>query len=316
MNYASIYSDFVSDRRAKETALKKSGEYGETHHIRPRSLGGDDSAQNLIYLTPEDHYFAHLLLAHIHGGNAWTTVKAMCHGWSKKKTMWRTNRPMYGVARRKVAEKGRITMRKIFEAGELGYFVKPGDQNNKFNHTIFEWVNLDTRAQEAKTIHAMHEQYGGSRPSWTNVATGYRKTIRGWALASAIIRIRGLKGKRFDFVNRDGSTFTGTQGEFAKHAALSVASCTRVCRYKSVTACGWRLSGVSDRQHTAQKIDGKPARLDVGSEYCFELDSLQRIGRVTELAAAFGSTKQQLHAAIYQIRKGKVGSYKGWRLKD
>lgn len=316
MNYASIYSDFINDRRAKEGALKKSGEYREVHHITPRSLGGDDSAENLISLTPEDHYFAHLLLAHIYGGAAWTTVKAMCHGWSKKKTEWRTNRPMYGVARRKVAEYGRVKMRASFKAGELDYFVKPGEQNNKFNHTVYEWVNLDTGTQEAKTIHAMHQQYGGSRPSWTNVATGYRKTIAGWALKGAAIRIRGLKGKRFDFVNRNGDSFTGTQGEFAKHAGLNLASCTRICRYQSVTACGWRLSGVIDRQHNAQKIDGKPTRLGAGREYCFERDSVQRTGRVTELAVMFGSTKQQMHASICSIRKGHVGSYKGWRLKD
>lgn len=315
MNYASIYSDFIDDRRTKEGALKQSGEYHESHHITPRSFGGDDRPDNLISLTPEDHYFAHLLLAHIHGGKAWITVKAMCAGWSRKKTAWRNNRPMYGIARRKAAEQGRIAMKKVFEAGGLDHFVKPGAQNNKFNHSLFEWVNLDTGALETKTMHAMHQQYGGSRPAWTGVVTGGKKSILGWSLKGASIRIRGLKGKSFNFVNRDGSVFTGTQGEFAAHTGVSVASCTRICKYQSVTKCGWRLQGVEDRNYFLQKQDGKSPRLNSGGEYCFVRGTEERTGKVTELASAFDSTKQQLHAAIYMIRKGKVGSYKGWRLK-
>lgn len=37
--------------------------YIEIHHIIPRSLGGDDSASNLVALTGREHFIAHLLLA-------------------------------------------------------------------------------------------------------------------------------------------------------------------------------------------------------------------------------------------------------------
>lgn len=39
--------------------------YGETHHIIPRSLGGDDSISNLVRLTPREHYLCHALLVHM-----------------------------------------------------------------------------------------------------------------------------------------------------------------------------------------------------------------------------------------------------------
>ncbi len=42
--------------------------YAENHHIIPRSLGGDDSNDNLIRLLPREHFIAHLLLAKIHTG--------------------------------------------------------------------------------------------------------------------------------------------------------------------------------------------------------------------------------------------------------
>lgn len=37
-------------------------EYCETHHIIPRSIGGTDAIDNLIKLTPREHFIAHLLL--------------------------------------------------------------------------------------------------------------------------------------------------------------------------------------------------------------------------------------------------------------
>jgi hypothetical protein len=36
--------------------------YKETHHIIPRSFGGDDSKKNLVQLTAREHYIAHALL--------------------------------------------------------------------------------------------------------------------------------------------------------------------------------------------------------------------------------------------------------------
>lgn len=37
--------------------------YMERHHKLPRSLGGDDDETNLIYLFPQEHYYAHKLLS-------------------------------------------------------------------------------------------------------------------------------------------------------------------------------------------------------------------------------------------------------------
>jgi hypothetical protein len=37
------------------------------HHIVPKHMGGDDSADNLIYLTPEEHAQAHLELYELYG---------------------------------------------------------------------------------------------------------------------------------------------------------------------------------------------------------------------------------------------------------
>lgn len=76
MDYERIYREFIADRKAKS----KPDGYTEQHHILPRSLGGGNGIDNLIRLTASDHFFAHLLLAKIHGGSMWYAVNAMADG--------------------------------------------------------------------------------------------------------------------------------------------------------------------------------------------------------------------------------------------
>lgn len=54
MDYPAIYDRLVS--RAKDRVI---GGYVERHHIVPRCMGGQDSKDNLVALTPEEHYIAH-----------------------------------------------------------------------------------------------------------------------------------------------------------------------------------------------------------------------------------------------------------------
>jgi hypothetical protein len=55
--YTSWYYDIVT--RAKTRALDS---YTEKHHIVPRSLGGDNSVENLVNLTAREHFICHWLL--------------------------------------------------------------------------------------------------------------------------------------------------------------------------------------------------------------------------------------------------------------
>ena len=40
--------------------------YYELHHILPKCIGGNDDVDNLVYLLPEEHYVAHMLLVKIY----------------------------------------------------------------------------------------------------------------------------------------------------------------------------------------------------------------------------------------------------------
>jgi hypothetical protein len=62
--YTKCYYSIISKAKSRDI----SG-YTETHHIIPRSLGGDDSIDNLVKLTAREHYICHLLLVKMTYGN-------------------------------------------------------------------------------------------------------------------------------------------------------------------------------------------------------------------------------------------------------
>ncbi len=102
MDYRRIYVQFIEDRKSRPIP----DGYTERHHIKPKSMGGTNSPDNLIRLTPEDHYFAHLLLAKVYGGTQWISVHCMASMVIPATESRRVlpSRYMVGVARRKAAE--------------------------------------------------------------------------------------------------------------------------------------------------------------------------------------------------------------------
>lgn len=236
MDYQRIYREFIADRKAKP---KPEG-YSERHHIQPRSLGGGDDPQNLISLSAEDHFFAHLLLAKIYGRGMWAAVRRMRWGRTDGERPWVRGRYMYGVARRELAA--------FLSAEFSGQDGRKGPDNPRYDNNLLEWVNLDSGERLTATKWEMWDRFGGSRAHWTSAASGARRSMLGWTAKPESVRIRGHRGKAFSFVNRDGRAFHGTQTEFAKRNGLSAASASRVVRHADVTLCGWRLAGNDDRR--------------------------------------------------------------------
>ena len=63
--YSEWYMSIIS--RAKTRLIEG---YTEKHHIIPKSLGGDDSLENLVVLTAREHFICHLLLTKMVNGSA------------------------------------------------------------------------------------------------------------------------------------------------------------------------------------------------------------------------------------------------------
>jgi hypothetical protein len=63
MNYKKIYSDLIDRRKKNPLSVN---EYGENHHIVPKSLGGLDDNNNLVRLSAREHFISHLLLSEMY----------------------------------------------------------------------------------------------------------------------------------------------------------------------------------------------------------------------------------------------------------
>lgn len=70
--YTNWYYKIVTNRREKPLPI---GEYGENHHIVPKSLGGLDDSQNLVRLSAKEHFICHLLLTKMTHGNSLYKMK-------------------------------------------------------------------------------------------------------------------------------------------------------------------------------------------------------------------------------------------------
>lgn len=64
--YTRIYYSIIE--RAKLRSLPKNV-YTETHHIIPKSLGGNNSLENLVILTAREHFICHRLLVKMTNSN-------------------------------------------------------------------------------------------------------------------------------------------------------------------------------------------------------------------------------------------------------
>jgi hypothetical protein len=73
--YTNWYQNIVLN--AKDRVLVNT--YTESHHIIPRSLGGDDSKENLVKLTAREHFLCHYLLTKMTAG---TSQIKMCFAFN------------------------------------------------------------------------------------------------------------------------------------------------------------------------------------------------------------------------------------------
>ena len=75
--------------------------YVEKHHIIPKCLGGTNDKDNIVVLTPEEHFLAHQLLVKIYPGNRDLIYAAQM--MTQSQTGKRNNNKLFGWLRRQMA---------------------------------------------------------------------------------------------------------------------------------------------------------------------------------------------------------------------
>lgn len=241
MNYQRIYKAFIADRRSREEITCLIQPYTERHHILPRSLGGGDEPSNLIRLTPEDHFFAHLLLAKIHGGEMWAPIAFMVGG-SRKDYRPRHSRIRHGWAARQMAKE------------------KSGPRAYQFDHQRYDLEHSDGRTASVLQSE-MHTKLGLGRPLANLLVKGKISTAKGWSIAGRErktldgVRRHMYKAEIREFKHVNGDVFVGTQFQFSEVKGVSRPAVTNLVRGHHHVSKGWYLAekGLPDSARSKAK---------------------------------------------------------------
>lgn len=81
--YSHWYQKLVEGAITRGWSKKTAPCYTEKHHIIPRSLGGDNTKDNLVHLTAREHFVAHLLLTKMCEGKHKTKMNFALHMFTK-----------------------------------------------------------------------------------------------------------------------------------------------------------------------------------------------------------------------------------------
>lgn len=111
---------------------------GEDHHIIPRSMGGTDQKENLIKLSPKEHYICHLCLMKFTEGSDYYKMLCAINAMSMKtlKQNFNYNSRLYEILQEKRIE-------------ELKIWSK---ENSPFKSKIIHQKTIDTRKKNGTNI--------------------------------------------------------------------------------------------------------------------------------------------------------------------
>lgn len=161
------------------------GCYVESHHIIPRSIGGTDDSENLVFLTAKEHFVAHLLLAKIHRGTPagvkMSRAIVMMMGMHKK--MHVTSR-LYAVLKEDHANELGPRMSALHKgvpktADHAAKIGRSGDANGMWGRTTSDKQKEAVRIANTGKIVSIE-----TRKKMRKASTGRRHTLETKALIS------------------------------------------------------------------------------------------------------------------------------------
>ena len=177
MNYQQIYNNII--KRGQTRVLT---EYKESHHIIPRCMGGTDDLDNLVDLTPEEHYVCHLLLVKMNPGHI-GLVRAAMFLTSSNNNVKRNNK-MYGWIKRQYSE----YMRGPNNPQKLN--PRSGDRHHYFGKSrppSSEWLTTTGRQILTDKMTGDKNPCSGVKP-WNHPrATDYSKSV--WKRADILYQV-------------------------------------------------------------------------------------------------------------------------------
>jgi transposase-like protein len=145
--YLKYYNSIIERAKKRDKLMG----YVEKHHIIPRCMGGSDDTDNLVELTPEEHYTCHLLLIKIYPDNSKLLYAANMMMVSPNNNLKRVGNKKYGWLKKRIAKDNskRFTkpmppkdeLYKLYVTDRLSS-LKIAEMYNVTDGTCTKWLNL------------------------------------------------------------------------------------------------------------------------------------------------------------------------------
>lgn len=219
MDYLRIYNELIEHRKMMP---KLEGVYYERHHINPRCMGGGDEDENLIHLTAEDHFMAHVLLAKAYGGKLWFAANAMKMLKGKRKIK---HRRLYAIIRKNFSRE-------------------------MMSNTVYKFKVFSTGETYELTMSAARVKFNLSRSEISRVASGERREAHGVGLASTDNDYIHPANKKEFTLKRisDGALITGTRKYFKDVYNISGSQMSMLMYENQKQAAGFCLPAASVKE--------------------------------------------------------------------
>lgn len=257
MNYEKCYNQIIEKRR-----LESPIGFAENHHIVPRSMGGSNDPENLVLLTPREHFVCHHLLAKIYGGPMWSAYFFMSHAKSNSARGISLGPRQYAIAR----EKYILELKK-----------RTGKNNANFGNTYSQSAKDKISKTRAKYVLENHPRAFTGKLKWLHsageifignhfelakkagldigalrrVSKGTSLSHKGWSCPS-VKRVNMRSGlntntadkKKYTWVSPKGEEFYGTRFFARENLGLEGHGTSNLVRGTIKKHKGWSIKGV------------------------------------------------------------------------
>ena len=131
MDYLKIYNQIIDRGKSNKENRKKLNKsnlnyvYYENHHIIPKCINGSNDKDNLVLLTPREHFICHMLLTYIYSDNRGIRLALRRFQYSTKFNLYKISSRTYArikilISEIPVSEKSKAKMKKSHENIQKG----------------------------------------------------------------------------------------------------------------------------------------------------------------------------------------------------
>ena len=139
MDYKKIYCNLIDKRKKNQLPVD---EYGENHHIIPKSLGGLDDNDNLVRLSAREHFISHLLLSEMYEKESYEWYK-MNHAFQM---MCSSSNSQLRYINSRIYELKRLDFKKTMS------WSQSGEKNSQFGIKKSDEIKLKIKESLSKRL--------------------------------------------------------------------------------------------------------------------------------------------------------------------